>query len=172
MTKVKSATTHFVNEPSNRTRTGATVRLHSLMEEAQKLAIGQRIRELRERSPYKQPAVAERLGIGLRAYQKLEEVGTTRYERCEELAEIFGADPMWIWEGRERGSTPDLFGERDQLAALNRKLDRILEHLGIAEVSELDEALAELDDAADHGEEASEPGSPPGGSPGDASANP
>jgi len=79
------------------------------MDEAQKLEIGARIRQLRERSPYKQQAVADKLGIGLRAYQKLEEVGTTRYERCEELADIFEVEPMWIWEGRERGSTPDLF---------------------------------------------------------------
>ncbi len=58
------------------------------MEEAQRLEIAERITELRERSPFTQPQVAAKLGIGLRAYQKLEDRGTTKFERCQELAAI------------------------------------------------------------------------------------
>jgi len=103
------------------------------MDEAHKAAIGERIRSLRERSPFKQQAVADRLGIGLRAYQKLEEVGTTRYERCEELAEIFNVDPMWIWEGRD-ATAPDVLGAlngapQSQLTRIEKQLAAIQQQL-------------------------------------------
>lgn len=96
--------------PSQFPRTGNTLRLHHLMEETQRLEIAERIRQLRERSPFTQPEVAEKLEIGLRAYQKLEERGTTKWERCEELARIYEVDPGWIWDGREKGPTPDVIG--------------------------------------------------------------
>lgn len=104
------------------------------MEEAQRLEIAHRITQLRERSPFTQPAVAAKLGIGLRAYQKLERVGTTKYERCEELAEIHAewardsadwghVSADWIWDGRiPRGAAPDLLGE---LNGERTQLDRI-----------------------------------------------
>jgi transcriptional regulator with XRE-family HTH domain len=89
------------------------------MEERQRLEIGQRITALRERSPFTQPVVADKLGIGLRAYQQLEKVGTTRYERCEELADIHAewtqrsedwqhVSADWIWDGQVREKSPDL----------------------------------------------------------------
>ncbi len=89
------------------------------MEEQQRLEIADRIKRLRQRSPFKQPQIAERLDIGLRAYQKLEKVGTTEYERCEELADIHHdwsqRDPEWahvsagwIWDGQERPGDLDL----------------------------------------------------------------
>lgn len=72
--------------------------------------------------------MADKLGIGLRAYQSLEEKGTTRYERCEELGRIFEIDPRWIWDGREKGDTPDPFtsASPDQLTRIESKLDQIL----------------------------------------------
>jgi transcriptional regulator with XRE-family HTH domain len=125
MTNARSATSQFVTGPSRKSRTGSTFRLHLLMEERTRLEIGERITQLRERSPYTQPEVADKLGIGLRAYQKLEKEGTTRYERCQELANIHeewaGADPDWnhvsagwIWDGRERDSKADLMGSLKQ----------------------------------------------------------
>lgn len=88
MTPVKTTPEKFVSRPSRRTRTQSTFRLNLLMEEQQRLEIAGRITQLRERSPWGQPQIAEKLGIGLRAYQKVEAVGTTHYERCEALAEI------------------------------------------------------------------------------------
>lgn len=104
------------------------------MEEAQRLEIAERIRELRERSPYTQPLVAEKLGIGLRAYQKMEAQGTTKWERCEELADIYDVDARWIWDGTESGETPDLLGALNDGAAakldrIEKKLDEVLRRL-------------------------------------------
>jgi transcriptional regulator with XRE-family HTH domain len=116
------------------------------MEERQRLEIGERIASLRERSPYTQPALAEKLGIGLRGYQKLEKEGTTRYERCQEIAAIHAewaaSDPDWsfvsagwLWDGKERATKADLMDSlkeaegnpsiqrlEDQLAALRTEL--------------------------------------------------
>lgn len=141
MTNTKTAKMQGVSRPSRSPRTGSTVRLDWLMEEAQRLAMAQRITKLRERSPFTQPDIAGKLGIGLRGYQKLEKVGTTKHERCEELAEIhhewakdspdYGhVSADWIWDGRrpadERaadGQVPDLaqvlgHGDADELRQL------------------------------------------------------
>lgn len=97
------------------------------MEERQRLEIAGRIVELRERSRWTQPQLAEQLGLTLRGYQKLEEKGTTKYERAEELAKIHGVDPEWIWAGVERAATPDVLGA---FSGENRsQLDRIEEAL-------------------------------------------
>ena len=110
------------------------------MEVQQKLEIADRITELRKRSPFTQPQVAEKLGIGLRAYQKLEAVGTESFERCEEIAKIHSEwsqrDPEWshvsapwVWDGVER--------DGDLLAALD-------EATPSSEVRELSEAVGSL----------------------------
>ena len=52
MTNANATAARFVNGPSNNPRTTGTLRL--LMQAQQKLEIGDRIKELRERSPYKQ----------------------------------------------------------------------------------------------------------------------
>jgi transcriptional regulator with XRE-family HTH domain len=114
------------------------------MEERQRLEIGERIRLLRERSPFTQEDVAEVLGIKLRGYQKLEKEGTTKYERCAEVAAIHAewsahADGWqhvsadWIWDGVERQGAGDLIGSLkdaepglkeigDQIASLRAEL--------------------------------------------------
>src|SRR4051794_35591384 len=113
MTNVNTASRQFVSRSSRRSRTASTCRLHLLMGERQRLEIGARIKLLRERSPYKQQAVAEKLGLGLRGYQKLEKNGTEDFERCEALYKIhkkwIADDPEWgyvsagwIWDGKER----------------------------------------------------------------------
>lgn len=115
------------------------------MEAKQKLEIADRIRELRERAPrLTQPLIAEKLGIGLRAYQKLEAEGTTRYERCEEIAAIHESwaakDPewshvsaSWLWDGKERPDDTDLLG-------------KLSEKQGSAQLSALRGEVAELGD--------------------------
>lgn len=145
------------------------------MDEAHKLEIAGRIRDLRERSPFNQQNVADKLGIGLRAYQKVEEVGTTRYERCEELARIFKVDPMWIWEGdAKRGKTPDLMeslnGSGDRLIRIEEKQDAVLD--AVERLAEKVEALviAQAEAAAAAVEGRSRQRSAPGDGGGDPAA--
>lgn len=147
MTSASAVSSEFVSRPSRRTRPGSTLRLDSLMEEAQRLEIAERITELRERSPFTQPQVAAKLGIGLRAYQKLEDRGTTKFERCQELAAIHaewmatdpdysGLDATWLWNGRRRDAVPDPFARGPS------QLDRIEQAL--ADISERLDALGAL----------------------------
>lgn len=123
------------------------------MDEAARLRMGQRITRLRERSPYTQPTVAEKLGVGLRAYQKLEARGTTKFERCEEIAKIHAkwakrskdfshADAQWIWDGivpletegaPATNGTPDPFAEAesggDDIAEIRGELAALREDM-------------------------------------------
>jgi transcriptional regulator with XRE-family HTH domain len=147
--------------PSKSPRTPHTFRLQVLMEEAKRLAMAERIKELRERSPLNQPQVAERLGIGLRGYQKLEERGTTKWERAQELASIFDVEPMWIWEGEEQPSAPYPFAsttERLSIAveALEEKLEALRVELlaAVGEVRSDTEALLQRRELGEHGQAA------------------
>lgn len=119
------------------------------MDEKQRLEIAERIRELRERSPLTQPQIAERLHLTLRGYQKLEQRGTTKYERAQELADIHGVDPDWIWDGREKGPTPDPFAPREMVEFLATPVDELrreIERLGelIEQRSEGSEAIRRI----------------------------
>jgi transcriptional regulator with XRE-family HTH domain len=137
---VKATEEKFVNGAAKAPRTARTLRLEHLMDEAQRLQIAERIKDLRERSPYTQPNLAEKLGITLRAYQKMEANGTTKWERCEELGEIHGVDPRWIWEGEERPATPDLMGRLS--SGPEAQLDRIERMLEVV-LGALEELVAE-----------------------------
>lgn len=131
------------------------------MDADQRQEIAERIIELRERSPYTQPIMADKLGISLRGYQKLEENGTQSYERCKELVEIHRAwtardphwqhlDAEWIFTGRgnpgdhEFNDTPDLMVAIARQtgglpAAIAEQIDRIS-----GEISELRDAVLHL----------------------------
>lgn len=77
-----------------------------LVERARKLAIGARIANARERSRWTQENIADHLGISTRGYQKVEERGTTSFERCEQLADFLdveGVTAEWLWEARGPG---------------------------------------------------------------------
>lgn len=121
-----------IKSSSLRARSVNTVRLSELMEEAQRLEIAARIRQLREESPYSQQGVADKLNITLRAYQKLEQRGTTRWERAEELAGIYNVTPAWIWSGKEKLPTPDVTGALGD-ASVHQKLDEILARFDLLE---------------------------------------
>lgn len=115
------------------------------MQAQQKLEIADRIKDLRERSPYKQEAIANKLGLKLRSYQKLEAKGTEDFERCEALYEIHkewaSVDPEWahmsagwIWDGRDRRKGADLSdllkaAEPNDLSLVEQKLNEALELL-------------------------------------------
>lgn len=129
-TNFKAAPPKFAQRPSKRARTANT--LPDLMEELQRAEIAARIRDLRARSPYSQQQVADRLGIGLRAYQKLEKLGTTKWERVQQLAEVFTTAPEKIWYGDEY-APPD----PNQLNRIERKLDALLDHFEIGGLEEL-----------------------------------
>jgi len=104
------------------------------MDEQRRLEIAGRIKELREQSPYTQPAIADRIGVTVRAYQKWEQTGGLTGEHLEELAKLHNVTPEFIWRGQERGPTPDLSvalngstpGVLHLLTEINRKLDKLL----------------------------------------------
>ena len=145
------------------------MRLDSLMEEAQRLEIAERITELRERSPFTQPQVATKLGIGLRAYQKLEDRGTTKFDRCQELADIHAEwmatdpdysalDATWIWNGRSRDAVPDPFaGAPSQLDRIEQALADLAERLdGIGALTTRVALALKLPDEEEETEEAAQ----------------
>jgi transcriptional regulator with XRE-family HTH domain len=141
-----SAKIKVASRPSKRTRHGFTLSADQLMKEAARREMGARIRELRERSPYKQQHMADKLSVGLRMYQRIEQWGTTEWERVQQIAEIHGSDPHWIWDGEENGSTPDVIerldGSSGQLARMEGKLDQLLDLI------EQRLAVRDADDAA------------------------
>ena len=110
MTNIQTPTKQwFVNGPSKPGRTVDTLP-PELVEKARKLGIAARIKDARERSRWRQQDVADHLEIGIRAYQKLEEKGTSSFERCQEVAEFLGVAGVtadYLWDGTE---TPDLMG--------------------------------------------------------------
>lgn len=134
MTNSSIATLKGGNWAATSPRTANTLRLNLLMEAQHKLEIARRITDLRERSPYTQPEIAEKLGITLRAYQKVEQKGTESIERCEELFEIHRGwaakdsewrhiSSGWIWDGKVREG--DLFGGLSELEPT--EVDEVLE---------------------------------------------
>lgn len=121
--------TQFVIQASLAARKAHTVQLQDLMDAAQKLEIGERIKGLRERSPYTQPVMADKVGKTLRAYQQWEAKGTERWENIEAVADIHGVSPHWIYDGKE---TPDLMGslsDAGQLDRIEALLKRVLSRL-------------------------------------------
>ncbi len=149
-----------MSRASRSARTESTVRLDWLMDQAQRLEIAERITELRIRSPYKQPYMARKLGYeSVRGYQKLEQKGTTDFERCEEIAEIHSAwtedsddyafmTASWIYSGKKRTvPTAEDFaklnghGETSEASDLDKALD-LLE----ATQSDLDAQAGEIAD--------------------------
>lgn len=110
--------------------------------------MGARIRELRERSPWKQHHMAEKIGVGLRMWQRIEQRGTTEWERVEQIAEIHDVDPHWIWSGEEKPATPDLMRQlngssSEQLDRIEGMLQRLLNAAGL-ETDEVTEAAEEV----------------------------
>jgi transcriptional regulator with XRE-family HTH domain len=141
MTDSKATIIQGVNRASTSTGARASVRLVHLMEERHRLEIAARITTLRERSRWTQPEIADRLGLTLRGYQKIEEKGTTKYDRVEAIAKIHSVDPDWLWEGRERGPAPDPFASESTAAVDElRKELQALRHELLAEIGKVRKA--------------------------------
>lgn len=131
---------------------GPRSRLTLLQQMERDLQRGARIRDLRE--PIPQPAIAEKVGVTLRAYQEWEAGGGIKWENVLRLARVLGADPDFILGGAERlreqaereanqqpadSLLQGLDAKVDQLAA---KLDTLLE---IAVAWEIQTAAAEAE---------------------------
>lgn len=102
--------------------------LLALFEEAtmadnHKQLIAQRIKRLRQQSPYTQEGIADRLHISLRGYQKWEETGGVRFANLEALAALHGVDVSYFYEGEE-------VRPNSQLDRIESLLSEILDRLG------------------------------------------
>lgn len=108
------------NTALKRSSASLTFRHQMALEEHQRVERAQRIKQLREESPYTQAALADKVGVTPRAYQRWEEGGGIEWEHLEKLAEIHDVDVMWIHKAAGRGPTPDPFatesGEESELA--------------------------------------------------------
>jgi len=94
--------------------------------------IGERVAQAREAKRLTQPIVADRVNVTLRAYQNWE-AGSTRiaWPNLERLADVLDVSADWILTGiDEPAEVAELpTGLQSELAAINRKLDRILKAL-------------------------------------------
>lgn len=120
---------------SRGSRSDATLLLQMARAAAQQAEVAQRIRELRGRMT--QPAIAERVGVTLRAYQAWEAGGGIGGENLARLAAAFDVTEEYILYGPDQDKPP-----RTQMDRVERKLDAILEHLG---VSSPDDPAADLE---------------------------
>jgi transcriptional regulator with XRE-family HTH domain len=93
-------------------RSAATLRLQALMDEQQRIEIGERLRELRDNSPETNRSVGDYVGVSERTVAEWSagRQGMT-YDHAQKVAELFGVDIDWLWRGREQGPTPDLIGQ-------------------------------------------------------------
>lgn len=114
--------------------------LSTLLDQMADLQRGARIKELRHANHLKQPAVAERVPVTLRAYQEWEAGGGIAWENVKALAKIFGVDPDYILSG-PKAETPSL-PRVGQLDRIEQKLDQLLAALKTASPSDpRDQAL-------------------------------
>jgi len=99
------------------------------MEAKQREEIGERIKELRNRSPHTNRSIADYVGVGERSVGNWLAGDTgMEWEHAKKVAELFEVDVYWLWDGKERGPTPNVLG------ALS----------GSRELSQLSEAVAAL----------------------------
>lgn len=105
-------------------------------------ARAERIRHLKEQRPdLTWRRIADAVGVGERSALYWQQTGGIGYETSRKLADVFGADPDWLWSGRTSGETPDLMGalsegrtDLDRLEAsveaLHAKVDALLDAVG------------------------------------------
>lgn len=86
---------------------------------------GQRIKDRRNELHLTQPAVADTVGVTLRAFQEWEAGGGIRWEHCQHLAGALAVDPEWIMRG-DPPPTPDLSRDARQLDRIEAKIDTVL----------------------------------------------
>jgi transcriptional regulator with XRE-family HTH domain len=98
-------------------------------DKAELLAMGARIKELRELHGLKQQYIADKVGVELRTYQ-FWQAGKSppEQENLEKLAELFGVTPKYIL----KGDTPEPLADdaTARLDAIEQRLAAIEEQLG------------------------------------------
>lgn len=123
-------------EPLRTGRSAGTLRLQLLMEVQQRHEIGQRIKELRNASPQTNRSIADHVGVGERAVAQWIAGGGIAWENAKKVADLFEVDVQWLWSGRDKDATPDLFGHlngssKEQLDRIEWKLNRLLVAQGL-----------------------------------------
>lgn len=132
-----------------------SLRTRWLVEQQQRVEIGERIKELRENSAETNRSIAEYVGVGERSVAAWIAGGGIAYDNAKKVAELFGVDVDWIWRGRIRGATPDPFATASQavggelqakLDELERDMRKVLKNQRqlLAAIAELAEAVGEL----------------------------
>ena len=86
------------------------LREDSLMDAQQKLAIGRRIKELRDNSPETNRSIADYVGVGERSVAHWVAGNGITYDHAQKVAKLFGVEVDYIWRGREKAPTPDVLG--------------------------------------------------------------
>jgi hypothetical protein len=132
------ALNNFVPGSSRKPRNARTVLLRMAADQDR----ADRIRALKRDHPeYTWQAIADRVGVSLRAAQSWQEKGGIEYENAKKLAELWDEDLDYIMRGR-RADTPDLMGivddDDNRLARIEEKLDG-----GILEQQDLREQIAQ-----------------------------
>lgn len=87
------------NTALKRNGTATTFRLQMALSEQARLERAERIRTLREESPYTQGAIADAIGVTPRAYQRWEEGGGVTWDNLEALAKLHGVSVHWLHKG-------------------------------------------------------------------------
>jgi transcriptional regulator with XRE-family HTH domain len=129
MTNQGLAHRNFMSASSRSSR-----RANTLLAQMADLARGERIKTLREGRHLTQPAVADEIGVTLRAYQAWEATGALKWENAKKLAAFYKVDAQDLWSGDERLDTPDVIGSLNGNSAsgdtdeLRAQLDRIEEN--------------------------------------------
>lgn len=96
-------------------------------EDERRVAIGERIAQARkELGGMRQEELADLIHVSVRSMQAYESGEVIPYRKLDELERILGRDKAWILHGDEAVNMHDT-----QLAEINAKLAKILEHLGI-----------------------------------------
>lgn len=124
--------THYPPAAYPKSRSGRTLAL--LMNQQQKLEIGQRIKQLRDDSAETNRSIAAYTGKSTEAVRNWIQGKGILYDNAEKVAELFEVDIDWLWRGREKEDTPDPFGgavlsaeDVERLKRIEEKLDRLLE---------------------------------------------
>lgn len=120
-------------------------------DEAQLLAMGERIRELRESNGLKQQTVADHCEVTLRTYQFWQEgKHPPSQDALDKLAELFKVTPQYIL----RGATPTLSGNHDigeRLGRIEAKIDQLVDNAARQPDGQLTaQQLAEMDQTRAH----------------------
>lgn len=135
----------FAPTTSRSARSAAT-----LLAQVADIERGARIKELRKALHLTQPALADEVGVTLRALQEWEAGGGISWDNAKRLAATLGTETDYVFNG-ERGDTPQPFGEKSQLDRIEAqladnaaKLDAIQQVVSELSLEALERALREI----------------------------